>query len=149
MSTRAVYGFKDQFGPGFFWVYVHCDGYPEGAAQKYKATLDSKLAWELPRFEGDEFGAAFVAANKDNSGGVRLKTGPGAHGDIEYIYELSQVDGHLHIKAKKASGAKVYTGSLDGFIAKYARHPAEESAQAAIDRDRSAATQCARDALYK
>ena len=32
-----------------------------------------EFAWELPRFEADEFAAAFVAANKNKAGGeVRL-----------------------------------------------------------------------------
>ena len=60
MGTRAVYTFKDEYNTHH--VFKHWDGYPEGAIhflQKAK-----KLAWKLPRFEADEFGGAFIAANK-------------------------------------------------------------------------------------
>lgn len=60
MSTRAVYSFKDS--DGTYHVYKHHDGYPTGAAQ-WLARAQT-LAWQLPRYEADEFAAAFVAANK-------------------------------------------------------------------------------------
>ena len=81
MSTRAVYGFKDEHAT--HWVYVHHDGYPSGAADKFSTALKSKKCWQLPRFEADEFAAGFIAANKDRPGSVRLTSGPQAHGDIE------------------------------------------------------------------
>jgi len=59
MSTRAMYTFT---GSGTFHVYKHHDGYPSGAVQWIRAALDH--AWPLPRFEADDFAAAFVAANK-------------------------------------------------------------------------------------
>jgi hypothetical protein len=60
MSTRACYTFRsDQES---FHVYKHSDGYPSGAAEWIEAAL--QYAWPLPRFEADEFAAAFVAANK-------------------------------------------------------------------------------------
>lgn len=61
MSTRAVYTFKDSDGSAFH-VYKHHDGYPTGAAQWLIAA--KALAWPLPRYEADDFAAAFVAANK-------------------------------------------------------------------------------------
>jgi len=63
MSTRACYRFwpQDEW-PGVVTVYRHCDGDPVGAAKAIEATLD--FAWPLPRYECDEFAAAFVAANK-------------------------------------------------------------------------------------
>lgn len=89
MSTRAMYTFKDESGE--FHVYKHHDGYPSGAAGHIKAAAGN--AWEPPRFEADEFGAAFVAANKDGPGGVRLmNTGPWkkvAPGDLEFRYEIT------------------------------------------------------------
>jgi hypothetical protein len=66
MSTRACYRFFPLNGPndwpGVVTVYKHHDGYPAGAAKAIGAALD--FAWQLPRFEADEFAAAFVAANK-------------------------------------------------------------------------------------
>ena len=76
MSTRAVYFFNDMFRDGkdsvnIYGVYKHYDNYPKGAAYHIEAAKD--YAWRLPRFEADEFAAAFVAANKNKSGGeVRL-----------------------------------------------------------------------------
>ena len=84
MSTRACYTFIDS--DACFTVYVHCDGYPTGAADKIAAALP--LAWELPRFEADEFGAAFIAGNKSHGGNVRLTTDYNNHADIEYRYEV-------------------------------------------------------------
>lgn len=61
MSTRAVYSFfGDDDAPRH--VYKHSDGYPTGAVQWIEAALEH--AWKLPRYENDEFAAAFVAANK-------------------------------------------------------------------------------------
>lgn len=85
MSTRAVFSFKDQDGK--FHVYKHHDGYPSGAVEAIGSAL--KNAWPLPRFEADEFAAAFVAANKTSPGGVRLTGGPAKHGDLEYYYMVT------------------------------------------------------------
>jgi hypothetical protein len=66
MSTRACYRFIDPDEPvEVITVYKHGDGYPEGAVCWITKAL--KFAWALPRFEADEFAAAFVAANKDSA----------------------------------------------------------------------------------
>lgn len=68
MSTRACYRFIEPTDGCFpsaapvVTVYKHSDGYPSGAAQWIEAALE--YAWPLPRFEADDFAAAFVAANK-------------------------------------------------------------------------------------
>ena len=121
MSTRAMYQFKDE--RGIYTVYKHHDGYPEGAAGFLKKTLSH--AWKLPRFEADEFAAAFISANKrgsfesqyhyigwphkmddyDFGGGIRLvaKSGKNAWkeaADIEYRYLISQDEFQkLHVDA--------------------------------------------------
>jgi hypothetical protein len=94
MSTRAIYSFKsaDSADP-VIHVYRHYDGYPSGAVDWISAAL--KLAWPLPRYENDEFAAAFVAANKDGPGSVRLISGKEPHefaADIEYLYEIEPRD---------------------------------------------------------
>ncbi len=62
MSTRALYTFRDNDGE--YHVYKHHDGYPSGAIE---AILNSLMfAWNPPRFEADEFAAAFVAGNKSH-----------------------------------------------------------------------------------
>tara|TARA_R100001443_G_scaffold108189_1_gene118446 strand:+ start:4718 stop:5140 length:423 start_codon:yes stop_codon:yes gene_type:complete len=69
MGTRAIYIFEDEHEE--VHVYKHYDNYPQGAVHFIE---DAKAyAWPLPRFEADEFAAAFVAANKNRKGGeVRL-----------------------------------------------------------------------------
>lgn len=88
MSTRAAYTFIDREGQdGTHHVYKHHDGYPSGALKAITAAL--RFAWDLPRFEADEFAAAFVAANKPrHGGGVRLTHDWKLHGDLEFRYEI-------------------------------------------------------------
>lgn len=93
MGTRAVYTFTDADETQKVSVYKHWDGYPEGAAgfiEKAKA-----YAWELPRYEPDDFAAAFVAANKGLGGGdIRLipqdVKPENFAGDVEYHYIITQ-----------------------------------------------------------
>jgi len=69
MGTRAIYIFEDEHEE--VHVYKHYDNYPQGAVEFIENAKE--FAWELPRFEADEFAAAFVAANKNRKGGeVRL-----------------------------------------------------------------------------
>lgn len=70
MGTRAVYFFEDHDG-SVYGAYKHYDNYPSGAADFIENA--KSYAWDLPRFEADDFAAAFVAANKAKRGGeVRL-----------------------------------------------------------------------------
>ena len=109
MGTRAVYTFIDQNGRHS--VYKHWDGYPITACQFIANALP--LAWPLPRFEADEFAAAFVAANKQQPGNVRLATGPEAHGDLAYTYEIRCPDGRLRIGIFQAGHAEpLFGGTL-------------------------------------
>lgn len=55
-----MYQFKDEYNT--VTIYKHHDGYPEGACKALQKALD--YAWQLPRFEADEFAAAFCAGNK-------------------------------------------------------------------------------------
>jgi len=69
MGTRAIYIFEDEHEE--VHVYKHYDNYPQGAVDFIEQA--KACAWPLPRFEADEFAAAFVAANKNRRGGeVRL-----------------------------------------------------------------------------
>ena len=100
MSTRCVVTFQDD--DGSHSVYKHSDGYPDtehgilALIEKTKAH-----AWELPRFEADDFAASFVVAAKQGAGGVRLTTGPEAHGDLEYTYLVTCVDGKLGVEVNR------------------------------------------------
>lgn len=104
MANPALYTFKDKGGE--YHVYKHYDGYPTGALGFIAEA--KKLAWDLPRFEADEFAAAFIAANKgEGGGGVRLTIGnawgQAAPSDIEYHYVITCKTGSLHIEAYSAN----------------------------------------------
>lgn len=108
MSTRAIYTFYDSRTE--VHVYKHHDGYPYcklrgqfggGEAGGLAWINDAKkLAWDLPRFEADEFAASFVAANKPEGGGVRLigDQKPWEYAsDCEYWYKVTCIDGDLYV----------------------------------------------------
>jgi hypothetical protein len=111
MSTRAIYTFYDseRNSVGTFdevHVYKHHDGYPYckfdgGEAGGLVWINDAKaFAWDLPRFEADEFAASFVKAHKSVGGGVRLigDQKPWEYAsDCEYWYKVSCVDGDLRV----------------------------------------------------
>ena len=111
MGTRAVYTFIDKGDRHS--VYKHWDGYPAWACRFIANAVP--LAWPLPRFEADEFAAAFVAANKKQSGDIRLTTGPDAHGDLAYSYEIRCPDGQLHIRICRGAGEgqPLFDGTLE------------------------------------
>lgn len=119
MSTRACYTFADKHQ--CHHVYKHHDGYPSGAEQHISKALSH--AWQLPRFEADEFAAAFVAANKDSSGGVRLMPSGDiqdiAASDIEFRYLIEmRGDKVLQVTAfstrywEKRDETKLWAGPL-------------------------------------
>jgi len=113
MSTRAIYTFRANQEE--YHVYKHMDGYPTGAAQNIAAAL--AWAWNLPRFEPDQFAAAFVAAcitdptinggkkpaDQYKGGDLRLMPSGNwrdlAPGDIEYRYEITGFDGEIMVHA--------------------------------------------------
>lgn len=112
MGTRAVFTFKDE--DQSYSVYTQYDGSPEGAA--YYLTNILTAAWQLPRFEPDEFAAAFIAANKLGPGGLRLTIGPDAHDDLEYVYEVFQAkNGQMIIRCDEVG----FYGRLKDFVGKY------------------------------
>lgn len=101
MSTRGVYTFIDEHDK--FHVYKHWDNYPSdpkhpdiGAYAFIR--MAKELAWELPRFEASEFGAAFIARHKTDGGGVYLTKGWKYHGDLSYRYEIRQVGDKLEVR---------------------------------------------------
>lgn len=127
MSTRAVYTFKDSQDE--YHVYKHHDGYPSGAAVAITNAL--KYAWQLPRFEACEFGAAFIAGNKAEGGGVYLTHHYKDHGDLEYRYEITCIDKELNVTAFELIDGvldetwhEIFTGTLHEFI-RFANHEKE------------------------
>ena len=95
MSTRACYTFKDK--EGAFSIYYHYDGYPANALQMINKAKDS--AWQFPRFEADEFAAAFCyVAKVGRPGGARITEGPHRHGDLAYRYDIYFKNNDLMVK---------------------------------------------------
>lgn len=119
MSTRAVVTIKD--GSDTFHVYTHSDGYP--AYQGVRIRKAITMAWQLPRFEAMDFGAAFVAANKESGGGIYLTRNWKHHEDIEHHYEVTSKRGAIHVTHflchMQPDGPVVceeaFSGTLDAF----------------------------------
>lgn len=128
MSTRACYRFTDPNSKEIFTIYKHHDGYPSGAAEAIANALPH--AWPLPRFEADEFAAAFCAGNKESPGGVRVVNKPGKAAaykfasDIEYVYDISRVGQSLTVGVSSVGAEgkekRLFTGTLPEMVAKAA-----------------------------
>lgn len=125
MGTRAVYSFFND-NNDVFHVYKHWDNYPVGAAEFLTKAVAA--AWDQPRYEHDEFAAAFIAANKRGEGDLRLAHRPENHVDIEYIYEVSQArNGQLILRAfetnfwddDKPIKKEFFYGRLKDFVSEY------------------------------
>jgi hypothetical protein len=148
MSTRGLYTFKGASQRDSWNVYKHSDNYPTGAAEAI--TLALSYAWELPRYEADEFSTAFIAANKSGPGGVRLMpqgkplaVAQKNCADIDYRYEIYMVGkgrcADLHVKAfsidyegpgfSNLTEKLIYVGNLAGFAA-WPKHEEEKEAEA-------------------
>lgn len=122
MSTRAIYTFKG-FGETYH-VFKHHDGYLSGAAVALENAI--QLAWRLPRYEPDEFAAAFVSGNKQSPGGVRLAKSQTAFCDVEYAYVIEpdkKMPNVLKVTAYSANfwdgkpkKKKIWSGPLSTFI---------------------------------
>lgn len=127
MSTRGIYIFKDKDGSAFH-VYKHFDNYPLGACEFLVDAL--KKAWPLPRYEADEFACAFIAANKDCGGGVRLVPHGVTDMGQDYTYIITCPDADVFGKAKaeimiefedcdEDGISYTFRGSLASMLARY------------------------------
>lgn len=142
MSTRALFKFYD--AATRVVVYKHHDGYPSGARAALESALD--YAWRLPRFEPDEFAAAFIAANKPKPTIIRAPSRPDKHDrehrqyvagggvrvmrpetqlestDCEYLYEITQAPNsflivYAHLRLFGEERQRLlFTGPLHKFI---------------------------------
>ena len=95
MSTNAIIFFQQETPSEYLrsGVYQHWDGYPSGVQATIKNTIESGLAWELPRFEADEFAAAFIAANKKKEGDYRhIDTSTMYNQYFDFIYFVQHDD---------------------------------------------------------
>jgi len=122
LSTRATYEFIDEHNR--FTVYKHHDGDPSGGVSFIAEAR--KLAWELPRFEASDFGAAFIAVNKVSGGGVRLTVNRDYQADTDYHYEVKCFGGTIWVEifervyeTKREYWKTVDLGPLDELYQRY------------------------------
>lgn len=114
MGTRTIYSFIDK--DSAFHVYKHWDGDYENSAFYIERALP--YAWPLPRFEAEDFSAAFVAANKARGGGDVYLLNHDEKIWCLYKLEIYEVSGLLHIRAFENSEelfVKKFEGSFDEF----------------------------------
>jgi len=130
MGTRSIWTFAEmsRTPPQEMHVYKHWDGYPTGAVAFIVAAFLSGKAWPLPRWEANEFGAAFIAANKEGDGDFRLATSRHEAADVEYGYTLSAtLDGTLMMRAvhthywDEPEETLLFEGTLSDFLEKFAK----------------------------
>ena len=96
MSTQAIYTFVDPASGDEVSVFKHWEADPQGAAPFLQRATE--LAWPLPRFEADEFAAAFVAANKTREGDCRLMADPSQDWYVDYKYRIGFAHGGLVVE---------------------------------------------------
>lgn len=90
MATRAFYEFYGEENQKILGVYIHWDGYPQGAAQYFKKAIDKTpgyLESELCfHYNTEQFLSNFVRFNEE----AEISIG-GIHGDEEYIYKIDLI----------------------------------------------------------
>jgi len=107
MSTRATYQFRNNGWSGVdTTVYIHHDGYPEGAAMYFKAACDS----------GRSGVEGFIAGNAN----AHITESHEIHGDTEYRYTVNkgQLTAYERINFSD-EWQEFYKGTITDFIAKY------------------------------
>jgi hypothetical protein len=112
MSTRATYQFLSDRGKAT--LYIHQDGYPEGAAQYLQAAIDC---------ENQQGGwvERMIRAND----GAEITTSHEAHGDTEHRYTIGCCSGSpAAISWQKREGGegthadwvRMFGGTVEAFI---------------------------------
>ena len=90
MGTRAIIVFKDSIRENedtLPAIFQHWDGYPSCVGERLE--LAKTYAWKLPRFEADDFAAAYVAVSKQPGGGdIRVFTNI-SECDADFVVEFS------------------------------------------------------------
>jgi len=109
MGTRAVYIFEKGYKKTH--VYKHDDNEPNEGIQYIKNAF--KFSWELPRYEPEEFAAAFVAANKKEPGDISLIDHVPS---VNYLYKVTYQQSQLWLQIfDYVANDIVYNGFLKDF----------------------------------
>lgn len=86
MGTRGVITFIDE--TGCYPVYQHWDCDPSVVPSQILKVFKARLCWPWPRWEADEMAAAYIAANKNGAGNIRMSHGADRHGDLSFSYTV-------------------------------------------------------------
>ena len=95
MSTRATVKIMDE--QDTFWLYHHCDGYPEGVGKTLYDYVQKNThnAFKM----AENVATDLVKLPEDKYGNFEI-TG-GQHGDVEYTYEITVTnEGFDHLSLK-------------------------------------------------
>lgn len=128
MSTRATYEFTD--GDESHTLYIHHDGYPEGAATHLKRwrEFDPNMAGESRNpIELDRAPLFFAAAALSTGQSIHITTRWQDHGDLEYHYKVTlpvtawgDKPEPITLEAFAINDqeelVQIFTGPLDNFI---------------------------------
>ena len=129
MATRATYTFKSSSGDRH--IYIHWDGYPEGAARYFKNMMD--LRAEQRKSLSDLRGGLteqFIRANR----GAEFTKHWEVHGDTEWHYEITGSLEAVSLKVFKLSwddvgdrrGVAFFQGSMDDYLSLYLQNREED-----------------------
>lgn len=110
MSTRAVYTFQDKH------VYVHYDGYPEGAATYFESML---YFADLSEPSDPDLLNQFVYAIEDKGINAIPQANRLDAGDLEWGYTLTEDRNVTVHRIKNGTETEHWSGSLDQFLNKY------------------------------
>lgn len=119
MSTRATYQIE------FTTIYIHHDGYPDGAAMYFRNAFQQRLVQD-DRAPNATFADDFIRANDR----AELTPSHDSHGDTEYRYTVKVTgderfgdpDYQLTAESRSFSDNRwetFYQGSVDDFINQY------------------------------
>jgi hypothetical protein len=128
MSTRATYRIQegDSHSDETQCFYVHHDGYPEGAADKFrdmKVNLETLIGGKLGGDSRCRPGKPIIAFGMID--GAQFTKDHEVHGDTEYCYNIyfNRKDQKFSLRAYELDfdgGSQLFfNGELDEFIKKY------------------------------
>ena len=120
MGTRATYCFSSEYKPATT-VYIHWDGYPDGAAA-YLLNAIKHVCHKgdsIREFSGLLTVETFIRANE----GAEITSGHDAHGDTDYRYDVDLKSDTVVVR--KRSKTPIWTGSIAQFINTFSEYTKE------------------------
>lgn len=114
MATRATYNFHNTQLTNSATVYIHQDGYPEGAACYIAGAIDNKGGITVERF---------IRVNED----AEVTSSHEAHGDTNYRYDFHRAGEMSVMKhtielvgdSYQENWSLIFDGTITDFIGEY------------------------------